>query len=266
MSLPYYDRLLKLATFLGTLKPEQFYFGDWIQSYDEDGCGTVCCAMGWTPKLFPKSIRYNAASDLSPKLNGASRSWIGIANDFFGLYSDDRGNNEACDLFLPDWSNGLTKDSTATEVAAHIRQFVEKKCLYEFRESCYKMSVDELAAWHQVLKKTRQCRETFGFNRETQNCNRVQIRDVVGAYATAHRKFKQWIRPDGTDILSQDHMPVFRWYEVYDEENTGDPYYECAAVVLNDDFKYTFAQFRKLIREVYNQRVLAGESKAFITP
>ena len=47
-------RLRKLINFLKKLDPKKFDFGD-IRREDPD-CGTVACAFGWTPKLFPKLV------------------------------------------------------------------------------------------------------------------------------------------------------------------------------------------------------------------
>lgn len=35
-----------------TLKPEEFYFGDFVTEYNkENHCGTICCLWGWEPRL-----------------------------------------------------------------------------------------------------------------------------------------------------------------------------------------------------------------------
>lgn len=54
-----FDKLQKLADFLRTLEDEQFYFGSVVADADEDGCGTVCCAMGWAPAVFPKETHWH---------------------------------------------------------------------------------------------------------------------------------------------------------------------------------------------------------------
>lgn len=45
-------RLLKLADFLDTLEPEKFNINSFVATMDR-GCGSVCCALGWCPKVFP---------------------------------------------------------------------------------------------------------------------------------------------------------------------------------------------------------------------
>lgn len=48
-------RLLKLIAFLEKLPPRKFDFGD-VRKY-QAGCGTVGCAMGHTPEVFPKLVK-----------------------------------------------------------------------------------------------------------------------------------------------------------------------------------------------------------------
>lgn len=63
-------RFRKLINFLKTLPEEKFSFNRVIsRSEKKKGavCGTVCCAMGWTPALFPKIVKwgYELGSDLA---------------------------------------------------------------------------------------------------------------------------------------------------------------------------------------------------------
>lgn len=50
------DRLRQLAAFLLTLRDEQFDFA--AVRYEKPECGTVGCAMGWTPTVFPDLVRF----------------------------------------------------------------------------------------------------------------------------------------------------------------------------------------------------------------
>lgn len=53
------DKLLKLAAFLDTLEEDKFDLAQVAISDDEDPmCGSVCCAVGWTPKIFPEEVRW----------------------------------------------------------------------------------------------------------------------------------------------------------------------------------------------------------------
>lgn len=52
-------KLLKLIDFLKNLPEEKFYFGSVVDSFDkENNCGTVCCAIGWLPAIFPDEIEW----------------------------------------------------------------------------------------------------------------------------------------------------------------------------------------------------------------
>ena len=50
------ERLEKLIGFIENLPDEKFEFDEWVTGFDtKNGCGTVCCAFGWTPSVFPES-------------------------------------------------------------------------------------------------------------------------------------------------------------------------------------------------------------------
>lgn len=51
-------RLEKLILFLKNLKPQQFNFGEVVTRLGDNQCGSVCCAIGWTPAIFPRSVRW----------------------------------------------------------------------------------------------------------------------------------------------------------------------------------------------------------------
>lgn len=52
-------RFLRLIDFLNRLPQEKFDFNEIVEEV-EDGCGTVCCAVGWFPRVFPGSSHYDA--------------------------------------------------------------------------------------------------------------------------------------------------------------------------------------------------------------
>ena len=122
------DRLRQLADFLDTLKPDQFDF-DRVRS----PCGTVCCAIGWTPTVFPELV----TTDLQSKSlrctetlckEGLHDNKVGfrdIAIALFGMtYS------HACDLFQPDHASpvdGVTlpSDALPSEVADRLRVYAD---------------------------------------------------------------------------------------------------------------------------------------------
>lgn len=141
------NRLLKLSAFLYTMPQEKFDFGVVMQvgaktplealKAGNHRCGTVACAMGWAPAVFPRVLKWlrkrNSSIEIAfrtAKLkdnNNRERYSFRVAAQFFGLSSD-----EALYLFNPGgscWgrSNDLDSDSTAKEVAAHIRRFVKER-------------------------------------------------------------------------------------------------------------------------------------------
>lgn len=49
------ERFIKLLEFLKTLNNDQFDYSQFVAIYDhKQQCGTVCCAAGWLPKVFPQ--------------------------------------------------------------------------------------------------------------------------------------------------------------------------------------------------------------------
>lgn len=137
----YKRRLLKLANFLEKLPPERFGFATWV-GYNWEGkanlsCGTTACALGWAStipsfrklglRLF-KINEYTVAGGGVVALKEATladreQAWnatLAATNKIFGL---NRIQTEW--LFTPDLCNGLSRSSSAQEVASHIRNFVE---------------------------------------------------------------------------------------------------------------------------------------------
>lgn len=124
-------RLLKVATFLRTLKPKQFYFGKFVHSFDvKKECGTVCCAYGWLPKIFPRSWewRNNSIATFTecymPRLKKGPGSINGDSYGFFRISTEDIEF-----LFYPrDTSYGvLPHNAKPLTVAKHIEKFVANR-------------------------------------------------------------------------------------------------------------------------------------------
>ena len=120
-------RLLKLASFLETLHHKKFDF-----NIVRNECGTVGCAVGWTPNVFPRLVKINKKASNS-KFNTKFRygkekylNYIQVAERSFGLRQ-----YEVNALFLS-WDNTLRKESelpnnpTPRQVAANIRKFVNR--------------------------------------------------------------------------------------------------------------------------------------------
>lgn len=145
-------RLLKLAAFLRTMPKAKFDFGTIMDvrgkpplealKAGEHPCGTVGCAVGWMPAVWPKQVKW--AGNFTPwvKLVGHSYNFAGrsfdTAEKFFGLsYADVRylfnpGNQDNPwndDHGITDWSrprnNHLPYNSSPKRIAAHIRKFVK---------------------------------------------------------------------------------------------------------------------------------------------
>lgn len=128
-----YGRLLRLAAFLDKLKPRKFDFCTVIRGRPR--CGTVGCAMGWTPKIWPKLVEWdkNEFGELTGIKFCDSKKYKDtetIIHELFCIDYDDINY-----LFFPNsdhpayWQSGqgCGKDATAKEVAESIRQFVKYK-------------------------------------------------------------------------------------------------------------------------------------------
>lgn len=147
-------RMMKLYAFLMALKPALFDFSTVCELGTNapskalevgGGCGTVACAMGWMPAVFPRMFKwigfYNretitqAAVEAGEVADDAAsiQSRISGLRDFsavevfFGLSYED-----ARFLFMPaspsTWEDGFHLPGTATpkEVAARLKWFVDK--------------------------------------------------------------------------------------------------------------------------------------------
>lgn len=138
------DRLEKLASFLDVLPDEKFDFGTVVSENGEPMlkalklgavyCGTVACAIGWMPAVFPRSIAWRKRRSWDSTLNVAfkkRRTKINfeVAEEWFDLTSD-----QAEVLFAP-YSSGyglkpLSPSATPKTVARRIRTFMQ----HEHRE------------------------------------------------------------------------------------------------------------------------------------
>lgn len=125
------QRLLKLADFLDTLPREKFDFSvitcvDGLPLLDalkagKKRCGTVACAVGWMPAVFPRAFKWTDCGAVLPRSSQADGMNLDAAGRFFGLdYADTVG------LFSPE-DSGLGYSATPKQVARHIRRFVTAK-------------------------------------------------------------------------------------------------------------------------------------------
>lgn len=62
-------RLKKLIAFLRELPRGKFYFGDDVKESKSNGhtCATVACAIGWTPAIFPRVLKWVWYGDYNEK-------------------------------------------------------------------------------------------------------------------------------------------------------------------------------------------------------
>ena len=134
-------RLRKLADFLHTMPKEKFDFGtiglqhglpplDALKA-GHTRCGTVACAIGWMPAVFPRVCKWSAPTYFHRWLSVLSKKHkrvrdFALAERFFGLSAD-----EALYLFQPDHEfegqRGLSSAASPERVAQHIRRFVARK-------------------------------------------------------------------------------------------------------------------------------------------
>lgn len=114
-------RLLKLADFIEGVKPKMFDIGYIAQKLD---CGTVCCAIGYLPQVFPRHFKYGVDDYLHEdvifiSLKKRPDIWDdAAAADFFGLTS-----NEIEYLFMP--QQYQYRNVRPKTVAKRIRRVVE---------------------------------------------------------------------------------------------------------------------------------------------
>lgn len=134
------DRLLKLAGFLEKLPKEKFDFSVIVRGREKPrkqlDCGSVACAIGWCPVVFPRLCEYKN-TDTPWSLNsmvvvpkGAKRYVAShlakVAEHLFDIPGRD-----AEDLFSPARQENiglkaLRYNATPKQVAALIRRFVAK--------------------------------------------------------------------------------------------------------------------------------------------
>jgi hypothetical protein len=120
------SRLEEIARFLYTLPKEKFNIEDFV-SEAEGGCGTVCCAIGWFPQIFPRNFKWvkrEPNSILSDELHVTSvtdNKGVAVYSHFLGLVPE-----QLFHLFYAGQQDGeqLTKNTTPRQLAAHIRKFI----------------------------------------------------------------------------------------------------------------------------------------------
>lgn len=127
------ERLEKLVNFLEELPEEQFYFGLVIQKWNEARtCGTVGCALGWTPKLFPDLVGWDQSTysglticdDKAPNVENVVYHLFGkgVDPEYFLPYNETEAFFEADEGEETEFKHYLHKDSKPKEVAALLKK------------------------------------------------------------------------------------------------------------------------------------------------
>jgi len=106
----------KLIAFLNNLDDKRFNFQQVISKFNkEHNCGTVCCAIGWFPKIFPERIGYTFNGDV------ASLSIDGHVDDYPSIASEllDIPELHCQGLFTP-WDEDYEEDYDALPIDEYI--------------------------------------------------------------------------------------------------------------------------------------------------
>lgn len=127
-------RLLKLADFLNVLPKEKFNYGVVVMGDDLPrktfDCGSVACAMGWTPVVFPRLAKYvkheNGDVEIALCTSRYAQSYPEVAEELFDIPS-----HIAVGLFAAGnqhvvHEESLDFDASPKQVASLIRRFVKK--------------------------------------------------------------------------------------------------------------------------------------------
>ncbi len=126
-------RLNKLADFLDKLSAPKFNFENVISAYDGfKECGTVCCAVGWMPVVFPRLVKWDKTNigifTVCLKKDEDIYYFDEVAAEIFDITRD-----EALELFSPGQSrpwirmSSLGPKATPKQVANSIRRFISWK-------------------------------------------------------------------------------------------------------------------------------------------
>lgn len=120
-------RFVKLVEFLEDLPIERFNFAQVVSAFDDQkDCGTVCCAMGWTPRLFPDFVQWSRLGECLVDAGNQRIAYEQAALILFGIHPDI-----AIDLFAPDQQHEVSKKldicgefATPGDVAFMLNQFL----------------------------------------------------------------------------------------------------------------------------------------------
>lgn len=142
----YEERLHKLAKFLVEVVPEEsFNFASIFNTKGQEAedvienasdpnsfdCGSVGCALGWTPKCFPELVEFfvNGTEELAIQTKFLQKRHFHVANEIFGMTTDEtRTVFDTCQYGHNGvFPNTLQHKSSKEEVAARIEDFIKAK-------------------------------------------------------------------------------------------------------------------------------------------
>lgn len=139
------ERMQKLIEFLEELEPSKFNIANLITKYDyTNECGTVCCAVGWLPAVFPNLVKWERdlmsgeaclalANDEANKDDSFGYFWWEIPCQIFGIELEQVemlfnpyyvGKHDDYPIDLP---NEPTTKTTPKELAENLRYFLSIK-------------------------------------------------------------------------------------------------------------------------------------------
>lgn len=119
-------RMQKLIDYLRQLDRKEFNFGILINE-----CGSVGCAMGHTPYIWPKLVKYISWNHINYnnisliKKTGSPSGYVNVAKELFGLTYQ-----EALALFAPNHQYilnlpNLKENATPKQVAKNLEKFLK---------------------------------------------------------------------------------------------------------------------------------------------
>lgn len=84
-------RLNRLAKFIESLPAKRFDLSEIVKRFDEEKtCGTVCCAIGWMPSVFPTKCKWMPSyNSLRVVSTDGQSSDFAFASIHFGLTGEE---------------------------------------------------------------------------------------------------------------------------------------------------------------------------------
>jgi hypothetical protein len=119
--------MLKLIEFLEQLAPSKFNFNDVVTEYKNE-CGSVCCAIGWTPNIFPEMVSWRNR-DVVTKY---SQGYIDVAVELFNIdyeWAEDLFTPDRCfdlDSFITIHSEMGSNKANLKNVVHNLKTFLEE--------------------------------------------------------------------------------------------------------------------------------------------